>query len=79
MASFTISPAITGKRKENMFEHWQAKVSEYLIAAVGLDVDSWPDQDYYSAYSDGVPAKEMAYQAIANEYGDSVASDLIKL
>lgn len=61
------------------FEHWLAKVSEFLILAVGFDVDSWPDQDYYSAYSDGVPAKEMAYQAIANEYGDSVASDFIKL
>lgn len=61
------------------FESWLAKVSEFLIAAVGFDVDDWPDQDYYAAYSDGVPAKEMAYQAICNEYGDSVASDFIKL
>lgn len=61
------------------FESWLAKVSEFLILAVGFDVDDWPDQDYYAAYSDGVPAKEMAYQAIANEYGDTVASDFIKL
>lgn len=61
------------------FEHWLAKVSEYLILAVGFDVDDWPDQDYHSAYSDGVPAKEMAYQAISNEYGDTVASSYIKL
>jgi hypothetical protein len=61
------------------FEHWLAKVSEYLIDAVGFDVDDWPDQDYYAAYSDGVPAKEMAYQAISNEYGDTVASSYIKL
>lgn len=61
------------------FESWQAKVSEYLILAIGFSVDCWPDQDYYAAYSDGVPPKVMAYDAIANEYGADAASDLIKL
>ena len=61
------------------FESWLAKVSEFLIAAVGFDVDDWPDQDYYAAYSDGVPPKAMAYEAIANEYGNDVAACYIKL
>jgi hypothetical protein len=61
------------------FESWLAKVNEYLILAIGIDVDSFPDQGYYDAYSDGVPPKEMAYEAIANEYGNNRAARYIKL
>lgn len=61
------------------FQSWLAKVSEYLINSIGFDIDDWPDQDYYSAYSDGVPPKEMAFEAIANEYGYDTATRFIKL
>jgi hypothetical protein len=52
------------------FENWLEKVDAEFIAIVGLDRDSWPDQDYWDMYESGVSAKEAVAIAIENEYGE---------
>lgn len=52
------------------FESWLDKVDEAFIKIVGLDRDSWPDQDYANMYEDFCSPIEAVAQAIYNEYGD---------
>ena len=51
------------------FERWLDKVDDTFIDKVGIDRDSFPDQDYWSMYEDGLTPGEAVYQAVENEYG----------
>jgi hypothetical protein len=52
------------------FESWLAAVDVAFIKLVGLDRDSWPDQDYWDMFESGFTPIEAVIDAIENEYGE---------
>jgi len=52
------------------FEAWLEAVDAEFINRIGLDRDSWPDQDYWQMWSDGETPAEAVRAAVENEYGD---------
>lgn len=52
------------------FENWLVRVDDCFIDIVGLDRDSWPDQDYWAMYDAGDTPREAVIAAIENEYGE---------
>lgn len=52
------------------FESWLEAVDRAFIKLVGLDRDSWPDQDYWGMFEDGLTPIEAVIDAIQNEYGE---------
>lgn len=54
----------------NEFESWLEAVDRAFIKLVGLDRDSWPDQDYWNMFEDGLTPVEAVIDAIQNEYGE---------
>jgi hypothetical protein len=52
------------------FENWLEAVDKAFIKIVGLDRDSWPDQDYWSMWDAGDTPIEAVIAAIENEYGE---------
>lgn len=53
------------------FEKWLDSVDSHFIRITGLDRDSWPDQDYWSMFDDGMTPREAVIAAIENEYGEA--------
>ena len=53
------------------FEKWLDGVDSHFIMITGLDRDSWPDQDYWSMFDDGMTPREAVIAAIENEYGEA--------
>ena len=51
------------------FESWLAAVDVAFIKLIGLDRDSWPDQDYWNMFESGFTPIEAVIDAIENEYG----------
>jgi len=51
------------------FELWLEKVNNEFIDKTGIDRDSFPDQDYWVWYEEGLTPGEAVYNAIENEYG----------
>lgn len=52
------------------FEAWLKKVDAEFIKVVGLDRDSWPDQDYWTMWDAGDSPMDAVFAAIENEYGE---------
>lgn len=52
------------------FEHWLIAVDAVFVAIVGMDRDSWPDQDYWTMFDGGYTPKEAVASAVYNEYGE---------
>jgi len=52
------------------FESWLAAVDVAFIKLVGLDRDSWPDQDYWNMFEAGSTPVEAVIDAIESEYGE---------
>lgn len=53
------------------FENWTVAVDKAFIEIVGMDRDSWPDQDYWTMWDDGFSPMEAVAAAVENEYGPS--------
>lgn len=53
------------------FEQWLDKVDSDFINVTGLDRDTWPDQDYWNMFDEGLTPREAVVTAIENEYGDA--------
>lgn len=51
------------------FKIWQAELAKVFEQKTGLDLDTFPDQDYYGFYEDGLSPVEAVAEAIHNEYG----------
>lgn len=51
------------------FEQWLKAVDDKFQSYVGCDKDSWPDQDYWNMWNDGVEPLVALAMAINNEYG----------
>ena len=52
------------------FESWLDKVDDCFIKVTGLDRDTWPDQDYWNMWNDGLTPMEALLESIENEYGE---------
>jgi len=52
------------------FEAWIQKVNELFIGHVGLDRDSWPDQNYYDMFESDYTPLDAIMEAVENEYGE---------
>ena len=52
------------------FESWLAAVDARFIKVTGLDRDTWPDQDYWNMWNDGLTPMEALLESIENEYGE---------
>lgn len=52
------------------FGDWMVKVEKIFIDIVGLDLDSWPDQDYWNMFECGNTPMEAVIDAIESEYGE---------
>lgn len=53
------------------FDNWMNKVDSHFIMITGLDRDSWPDQDYWAMFDEGMTPREAVVAAIENEYGEA--------
>lgn len=51
------------------FESWLEAVDTWFLRIVGMDRDSWPDQDYWSMFEDGYTPVQALMEAIESEYG----------
>jgi hypothetical protein len=52
------------------FEVWIQKVDELFIYHVGLNRDSWPDQNYYDMFESNYTPLDAIVEAVENEYGE---------
>lgn len=50
------------------FQDWCARVNTLFIKHVGLDRDSWPDQNYYDMWEADYSPIEAVAAAVYNEY-----------
>jgi hypothetical protein len=53
------------------FEFWLENVDKAFIALVGVDRDSWPDQDYVNMFEEGYMPEQAVALAVENEYGQA--------
>lgn len=62
--------AFDNLRSADTFEDWLQKVDAEFVKVVGLDRESWPDQDYWSMWDGGDSPMDAVVAAIENEYGE---------
>lgn len=68
--AFDLTQRAFGNLRLDPFEEWLLKVDAEFIAIIGIDRDSWPDQDYWSMWEGGDTPSEAVSSAIENEYGE---------
>lgn len=51
------------------FEQWLEEVDKLFVIYVGIDRDSWPDQDYWNMWDGGDSPRDAVVSAVENEYG----------
>lgn len=51
------------------FKAWFAETAKLFEQRTGIDIDSFPDQDYYGFYDDGLTPLEAVAEAVNSEYG----------
>jgi hypothetical protein len=63
--------ALEGALKETVmtFEAWMELVEDEFISKLGMNCDSWADQDYWNQWDAGTTPQQMVALAVETEYG----------